>query len=282
MNPKVLILIIGVIALAAALMAVRAGMAGYAAYQRRFTATTRNRLEEAFLFFDANKLFRLTMLGFVGVPLVLWFVTGSKVVAVGGAILAFVLPRISLAIINKRRRAKIVAQLPDTLLMLSSSLRAGTSLQIAMDIAIRETPAPLSQELGVVVREQRLGLALEDALETMAARLKLPDIDLVVAAMTIARDVGGNLAETFDRLSATLRAKAQMEGKIRSLTSQGKLQGWVVGALPLFLMLVLSYLQPKEMTPLFTTLIGWAVLGVIAILLTVGFFWIRKIVTIDV
>jgi tight adherence protein B len=116
----------------------------------------------------------------------------------------------------------------------------------------------------------------------MAARLKLEEIELVVAAMTIARDVGGNLAETLDQLASTLRAKATMEGKIRALTSQGKLQGLIVGMLPLFLMLVLSKMQHDAMQPLFTTVIGWLVLGVIAILEVIGFLMIRKIVTIDV
>ncbi len=166
--------------------------------------------------------------------------------------------------------------------MLASSLRSGTSLQIAMDIAIRETPAPLSQELGVVMREQRLGLAMEDALQTMGARLKMEEIDLVVAAMTIARDTGGNLAETMDRLAGTLRAKAIMEGKIRALTSQGKLQGLVVGALPIFMMLILSSLQHDAMMPLFHAWYGWVVLGVIFILELIGFMLIRKIVNIDV
>jgi tight adherence protein B len=166
--------------------------------------------------------------------------------------------------------------------MLGSSLRAGTSLQIALDMAIQETPAPLSQEMGVVVREQRLGLALEDALETMATRLKLEEVELVVAAMTIARDVGGNLAETLDQLASTLRAKATMEGKIRALTSQGKLQGLIVGLLPIFLLVVLSRMQHEAMAPLFNTLIGGLVLGVIGILEVIGFFFIRKIVTIDV
>jgi tight adherence protein B len=151
-----------------------------------------------------------------------------------------------------------------------------------MDIAISEIPAPLSQEMSVVIREQRLGLALEDALETMAMRLELEEIDLVVAAMTISRDVGGNLAETLDQLARTLRAKAVMEGKIRALTSQGKLQGWIVGALPLFLMFALSSMQPEAMAPLFNTLIGYLVLAVIGILELIGFLLIRKIVTIDV
>ena len=116
----------------------------------------------------------------------------------------------------------------------------------------------------------------------MATRLKLPEIELVVTAMTIAREAGGNLAETLDRLAGTLRAKATMEGKIRALTSQGKLQGLIVGSLPLFLMLVLSHMQHDAMMPFFNTWIGWGVLGVIGILETIGFLIIRKIVSIDV
>jgi tight adherence protein B len=282
MSEILMIIVIGIAAFAGSIMLLIVGKAGYAAYRRRFTDTTRNQLEEAFVFTDPNKLFALSIIGTIVVPPLLWFVTGNIVLAIVAGVLAIVMPRIVLKRINKKRRMKIVQQLPDVLLMLGSSLRAGTSLQIALDIAIRETPAPLSQELGVVVREQRLGLALEDALESMAARLKLDEVELVVAAMTIARDVGGNLAETFDRLSNTLRQKATMEGKIRALTSQGKLQGLIVGALPLFLMLALSYMQPAEMAPLFNTLIGWCVLAVIGVLELVGYLMIKKIVTIDV
>jgi len=198
------------------------------------------------------------------------------------AVVAIAAPSVYFRVKSRKRKLKMVTQLPDVLLMLASSLRSGTSLQIAMDLAIRETPAPLSQELGVVVREQRLGMAMEDALESMARRLKMEEIDLIVSAMTIARDVGGNLAETLDRLAGTLRAKATMEGKIRALTAQGKLQGLIVGLLPIFLMGALSFLQHDAMAPLFHTIMGYAVLGVIGILELFGFLWIRKIVSIDV
>jgi tight adherence protein B len=282
MNQTVLFAAVGAVSFAAAIMLLYVATAGYKAYQRRFTNMARARMEEAFVFTDPNKLFLLQVIGLVVLPPLLWLLTGSPVMPIIAAVLIIVMPKIVLKVMNGRRRLKIVKQLPDTLLMMGSSLRAGTSLQISMDLAIRETPAPLSQELGVVVREQRLGLALEDALDSMAARLKMEEMDLVVAAMTIARDVGGNLAETLDQLASTLRAKAIMEGKIRALTSQGKLQGLIVGSLPLFLMLVLSHMQHDSMAPLFNTLVGWGVLAVIAFLEVIGFVIIRKIVSIDV
>jgi len=282
MSQNLTTLVVAVAAFAGVVMLLHVFATGYAAYRRRFTSMARSRLEEAFVFIDPNKLFLLQLAGVLVLPPILWFLTGGPVLPVAAAVLAIAMPRLAFALINRRRRLKIVQQLPDVLLMVGSSLRAGTSLQIAMDIAIRETPAPLSQELGVVVREQRLGLALEDSLETMAARLKLEEIELVVSAMTIARDVGGNLAETLDRLASMLRAKAAMEGKIRSLTSQGKLQGLIVGMLPIFLMLVLSKMQHEAMKPLFNTWAGYGVLGVIGILEIIGFLMIRKIVAIDV
>jgi len=282
MSPNLMIIIIGVVACVALLWLGQATIAGFSAYRQRFTAMARSQLEEAFVFTGQDTLFMVKVVGtFVAAPL-LGLLTHSLALALLIAALANVLPRVYLRMMSKRRRLKMVLQLPDVMLMLASSLRAGTSLQIALDLAIRETPAPLSQELGVVVREQRLGLALEDALETMATRLKLEDVELVVTAMTIARDVGGNLAETLDRLAATLRAKATMEGKIRALTSQGKLQGVIVGLLPIFLMLVLSRMQHDAMMPLFNTWIGWGVLGVIGILELIGFLMIKKIITIDI
>jgi tight adherence protein B len=209
-------------------------------------------------------------------------VTDSYVAPAVGLVAVIALPRLAYALIRRRRRHRLVLQLPDALTMLASAMRAGTSLQTALDIVITETPAPLAQELGVVVREQRLGVALEDALESMARRLKLEDVDLIVAAMTIAKQVGGNLAETLERLSGTLRAKAVMEGKIRSLTSQGKLQGWVVGALPLFLGIALWFMDPASMKPLVSTWWGWVVVGGIVIMESIGAFMIKKIVTIDI
>jgi len=282
MSPAVTSGVIAVAAFAGTILLSQTAAASFRAYRQRFTDDARRRLEEAFLFVDPNRLFVLSLLSTVVVPPLLWFLTASPILPLLAGVLALVLPRIAFTMISRRRRLKIVLQLPDVLLMLASSLRAGTSLQIAMDITIRETPAPLSQELGVVVREQRLGMALEDALESLATRLKLEEVDLVVAAMTIARDVGGNLAETLDQLSHTLRAKATMEGKIRSLTSQGKLQGLIVGMLPIFLMLVLSRMQHDAMQPLFHSLLGYAVLGVIGLLEIIGFLMIRKIVAIDV
>jgi tight adherence protein B len=263
------------------LLFLRAAPAGLREIERTATEWVRTRLEDAFVFVDPTFWVRLAIAAVLSVPVLAGWLAGPGL-AVLVSILMLAAPFIVFATRKRKRSAMLVVQLPDMLAVLSSSLRAGTSLKVSVDMAVRETPAPLSQELAVIAREQRLGLALEDALETMATRLKMEEFDLLVSAVTIARECGGNLAETLDQLARTLRAKAAMEGKIRSLTSQGKLQGWIVGALPLVLMAVLTYMQPESMHPLYHTGIGYCVLGAIALLETWGFFWIRKIVRIDV
>ena len=145
MSPNLMIWVIGAAAFGGAMLMLHAAIAGFSSYQRRFTTHARNRLEEAFVFIDPNKLFLVTILGTVVVPPVLWLLTGSAALAILVVVLAIAGPRISFRVINSRRRMKIIKQLPDVLLMLGSSLRAGTSLQIALDLAIRETPSPLSQ-----------------------------------------------------------------------------------------------------------------------------------------
>lgn len=192
------------------------------------------------------------------------------------------LPRMAYGYLKRRREAKLIEQMPDALNMLAGSLRSGASLAIAMDLVATETPPPFSQELSLVLREQKLGVSLEDAFESFAKRVNLEDVNLLVSAITISKDVGGNLSEVLERLASTLRAKAAMEGKIRALTSQGKLQGIVVGLLPVFLGFVLFQMEPEAMAPLFSTYYGWAVMAVVAVLLIMGGVFIKKIVTIDV
>lgn len=133
-----------------------------------------------------------------------------------------------------------------------------------------------------MVKEQKLGISQKDALENLGDRVGLEELDLVVAASLIARDVGGNLSETFDRLSVMLRRKIEMEGKIKALTSQGKMQGWVVGALPFGIMLALVYVEPQGIMPMFSTFLGWGFLAAIIALEVMGAIIIRKIVSIDV
>ena len=251
-------------------------------YRSQFTLDAKSSLEDMFLFVDPQRLFLINMAMVVIVPLLILLLTGAVPFAVLTAIVLFILPRMVYGYLKKRREAKLIEQLPDALNMMSGSLRSGASLAIAMDLVATETAPPFSQELSLVLREQKLGVSLDDAFESFAKRVNVEDVNLMVAAIVISKDVGGNLSEVLERLASSLRAKAAMEGKIRALTSQGKLQGVIVGLLPIFLAFVLFQMEPEAMAPLFTTYYGWAAMMAIAVLLILGGVFIKKIVTIDV
>lgn len=251
-------------------------------WRQNFTETARVSMADMFVFLDPGSLFRLNLAAFVGLPVVVWLLSGSPLLALLAALAGAIAPRVVWSLLRRRRMERLVLQLPDGLTMMSGAMRAGAGLQVALELVVNEMPAPLSQEFSVLLREQRLGLPLEESLRGMSERLRQEDVNLFVSALTIAKEVGGNLSEVLERLASTLRAKATMEGKIKALTSQGKLQGIVVGSLPIFLAGILYSMEPVAMRPLFTTVYGWATMAVIAVLLLLGAVFIRKIVSIDV
>jgi tight adherence protein B len=155
-------------------------------------------------------------------------------------------------------------------------------LNVALESMVSESQPPLAQEFELMLREQRLGVDLDTALQNMERRMPLQDFIMVVAGMRISREVGGNLADTLEGIADTLRRKLTMEGKIQALTAQGRMQGIVMTCLPLFLMFILKYMEPVAMAPLFNTWYGWLTLAFIIVMEFVGYFFISKIVNIDV
>lgn len=254
----------------------------WSGYQARFTSDAKLSLEDMFLFIDPQRLFFFNIGMVVLIPPMVWVLTGALPLAILVAIGIFVLPRLAYGFLRSKREQRLVQQMPDVLNMMAGALRAGASLSMAIDLVATESPPPFSQEMSMVLREQKLGVSLEDSFESFSQRVGVEDVRLLASAVSIAKDVGGNLSEVLDRLASTLRAKAAMEGKIKALTSQGKLQGFVVGLLPVFLAFVLYQIEPEAMEPLFTTYYGWAVVAVISVLLIMGGVVIKKIVSIDV
>jgi tight adherence protein B len=263
-------------------VAIDAGSKGLARYRQAFDERTTFSLRELFLFIDPGRLFVLTaaMVALSGAAT--WLLSGSAFFGVVAAAGMACLPRMALRKLRRRRLDKLEQQLPDALLTIAGCMKAGVSMTQAVARLVAETQAPLSQEFDLVLREQRLGVAIDKALDNFSQRMPLQSVTLTVSAMRIATETGGQLAETLERASHTLRSKLAMEAKIRALTSQGKLQAVVVGALPLLLIVVLMQMEPEAMDLLFSTRMGWATLAVIATLEFFGILLIRKIVDIDV
>lgn len=249
-------------------------------YSRAVVSLTEQRLADLFVFLDARRVLRASLAAMLGVAALGTFTSRPWLILL--ALAVPLAPQAGYRWLRRRRHRRIAAQLPDASLALAAALRSGSSLPQALGTLATRQARPIAQEFDLLTRKQRLGVPLDQALAEFAERVPGPEAALFVAAVRIARELGGNLAETLERLGEALRRKLALEARIRALTSQGKIQGLVVGLLPLFLLWVLTLLEPEAMKPLFATPGGWAVLGVLAVLETVGFLLIRRIVRIEV
>ena len=251
-------------------------------YKNTFTSTASSNMSDMFLFVDPNQLFLINVVAIVIFPTLTWLVFRDIPATLAVLGLIILLPSLFYRRMRKQRLKRFEAQLPDALGMVSGAMRAGASLNIALEGLVKEQPAPISQEFELFLKEQRLGVDFEVSMSKMEQRNPIPDFGMLVTALRINREVGGNLAETMESLGETLRRKSTMEGKIDSLTAQGKLQGVVMTGLPVLLGFLLNIMEPEAMSKLWTTHIGWAVMAVIIVMELMGYFMIRKITTIDV
>lgn len=249
--------------------------------RQSFINELRSGLSETFIFLDARMLVILYLVGLSIVCAIGFWLLGVVGVILG-FLLVSVVPRLIINYMKQKRTEKFLYQLPDALATLSSSLRAGSNLMRGLEQIITQQPAPISQEFSIVVSDYKMGRSLEEALTDLHRRVPRQEVDLMVTGMVISKAVGGNLADALISLSDTIREKSQMEGKIRALTSMGKLQGWVVGALPFFVGALLFTRRPEMMVHFFYDPIGWVIIGAILGMTVLAMWWIRKIVNIDV
>jgi tight adherence protein B len=284
-NTTLIIFVCAIAAISAALFAwfaVQAGSGAMARYRAQFTKKAAFQAQEFFLFIDPKTLFSANLALMVLGAVAAWVFSGNWLMVLPATFVLAMVPRLLYAWMRHKRLRQFEEQLPDALMMISGGLRAGVGLSSAIDQLVAEAQAPLAQEFTLLLREQRLGVTLEQSLTNLNKRVPTQTTTLVVSAMRIASETGGGLAETLERTSHTIRSRLQMEGKIAALTSQGKLQAWVVGGLPMVLMFVLNKLEPQAMSLLWHTRVGWATLAVIAFFEVMGVYIIRKIVAIDV
>lgn len=183
---------------------------------------------------------------------------------------------------QKQRQDAFLKQIVDALTLMCSSLRAGYSFIQAMETVAKEMPAPIGEEFGQAVHEMSLGVTVEESLSAMVNRVELEDLELLVTAVLVQRQVGGNLAEVLEKIAHTIRERIRIQGEIRTLTAQGRISGWVVGLLPMGLALMISMVNPGYMSLLVTRPIGWFLLGFGLVNQLIGVMIIRKIIQIEV
>jgi tight adherence protein B len=213
---------------------------------------------------------------------ILLFIFKDPLSGLIGFFLGYMLPRFWIGRRISGRLKSFNKQLPDTIVLLSNSLRSGSSFLQSIELVSREGGPPMSDEMGRVVREVNLGLGMEEALANLVRRIKSDDLDLMVTAIGIQQQVGGNLAEILDTIAFTIRERVRIKGEINTLTAQGRVSGYLVAFLPIGLGAALNAINPAFMQPLFTETIGRILIGVGAVMMTIGFLAIRKITDIKV
>ena len=184
--------------------------------------------------------------------------------------------------LDDRRREKFNQQLPEALATMSNALRAGFSIAQAFDSVVEQDVSPTSEEFAILQQQLKIGMSFEDALASLAQRVGSDDLLLVTTAILISRKTGGNVTEIFDKISETIRGRQKIERKVKTLTAQGRMQGMIVSAMPVFLGLVMTVIKPGLMIPFLTSFTGVMSVLVMCALIFVGWLMIRKIIRIDV
>lgn len=264
-----------------AYVAVQIGQQIFALYRKTFYTQVDQGLRDVVVMMEPSQVFTLTVLAVMVVgPLVYWLTNLIFSLMVVSALL--IMPTIVLRIMKKRRSNLFVQQLPDALSAMSSALRSGLNLVKSVQQIVKNQPQPLSLEFAQVLVEYRVGTDLNESLDEMAKRIDRQEIILMNSAIKISRAVGGNLADTLDTLSKTLREKSKVEGKINALTSMGQAQGVLATLFPVFIGYVFYKIEPAAMSMLFTSRLGLIWLGIMIVMATMAYIMIKKIVTVDI
>ncbi|WP_426939830.1 type II secretion system F family protein [Pseudarthrobacter sp. S6] len=193
-------------------------------------------------------------------------------VAVPAGMLAY------LSLLASRRRAKFDEQLPDTIQMLTGSMRAGHSLLRAIDASARETDAPMSEELTRIVNETRIGRDLGDSMLDVSDRTSSEDFSWISQAIEIHREVGGDLAEVLDHVGETIRDRNQIRRQVKALSAEGKMSAGVLMALPIVLFFALILINASYAKTFTSTVPGFMMLGAAGVMLTAGGFWLSRLI----
>lgn len=235
-------------------------------------------LTKAHLPLKPEELFGISVLlsGSAGILLYLFDVPLFLVLFI--MLILYMIPGLYVKMTKVSRGKKLNNQLPEALSILSNGLRAGLSFTQSMLVAGKEMEDPIAFEFNKIVRDNSLGKPIDEALSDFSKRTEDEDIDIFVTAILIQRQVGGNLSEILDVLANTIRDRIKLRGDIKTITAQSKMSAVVVGSIPFVLAIILNLLNPEFMLPLFNTLIGNILIGVVLTMQTVGVLILMKII----
>jgi tight adherence protein B len=231
-------------------------------------------LSQSFIFIDRKRLFFICTAAAIVGAVIGFMVLGNIIGAGAGLLTGVIVPPFVAKVVKQRRQIKFLGQLNDVLMIMSSSLRGGLSLVQAAEAVIEDMDKPASDEFSLMVREIKMGVSLEDALKRLSARMPSEEIDLIVSAILVSRETGGDLIKTFKNLVTTMRDKARVKEMISTLTLQAKIQGFIMFVLPFAFIAVVLKSNPDHFKPFFETDLGRVLLVAAIIVELIAMFFI--------
>lgn len=244
-------------------------------------------LDLMFVEVDQKKLTIMMLLVSFGLGIIFFLVLWPHVV-IGipvGVVVTFAMWSLPLMYVRKqweKRCAKFVDQMVDGLTIMANGVKAGLSVTQSMERIVESLPNPISQEFNLVLSQIRLGRSVEEALIDLGERIPKPDVQMFVTAINILKETGGNMAETFSTIVTVIRERQKVERKIEAMTAQGIMQGLIISMVPIGIIVLLYFVDPGFIMPMFTTTLGLFLLVIMFALVIAGGVTVRKIVTIKV
>jgi tight adherence protein B len=232
------------------------------------------KLDTMFIQINKKKLILLYTFSPLGLGIAVFFFSKSLLFSLVAAGVGFMLPALVLKQLELKRKAKMQAQLVDGIMLLSSSLKGGLSLLQALEVLVEEMLPPISQEFGLILRENKMGINLDESLKKLHERMHIEELAFLVNSLLVARETGGDLTKVLSRLATTIRDNYKLKEKVRTLTLQGRMQGVIMSVLPfIFLSWVLAFnrnhfdvmLQSETGRMLLIVAVGLQIVGMVLI-----------------
>lgn len=239
------------------------------------------KLENAFIFTERKKINFIIFIAPIILGILGWLIFNKVLGLILGAGLGLALPSFTINIIEDRRKKMFSQQLIDGLMVMSSALKGGLSLTQSFEVLAEELPSPIGEEFSLVLREVKIGVTLETALERLAQRMPSEELELFISSILVARETGGDITKVFSRLISTIRERNQLKEKIATYTVQGKLQGIIMSVLPFVFVLWVYKFNPGHFDVMLQSqlgrglLIGAVVLQILALILIKKFSTIK-------
>jgi len=260
-----------------------AGRVLFRYYQSRYLQSVSRTLETMFIFLNPRRILNVSILIMCLVFMFTLTITRLNIVlSVIMALVGLLVPRILLSYYVRKRRRTFELQFVQGLDFLSSSMKAGLSFVQALESLVENSTPPLSQEFDLLLREYRIGIPLNEALQNLARRVESEELNLMVFSTIITRELGGDISEIFDHLADVIRSRHRVMERVDTLTSQGRMQAMVCGAIPFVLYGILFLWQPEHMDPLFNSNVGRIAIYAVVLLQVMVILTVRRIVAIRI